>query len=151
MSSVNKVILVGNLVRDPETKSFQSGGSIAEITVATSERWKDKATGEQKEKSEFHRVIVRNDNLVRFVESSLKKGAKVYIEGQLQTREWLDQAGVKRFSTEIMVGKFKGEVVLLSGREAKQDAQRGSGRGNQSQHGQSRGFADDLEDDIPFD
>jgi single-strand DNA-binding protein len=143
MSSVNRVILVGNLVRDPETKSFQSGGSIAEITVATSERWTDKATGEKKEKSEFHRVIMRNDNLVRFAENSLKKGAKVYVEGQLQTREWLDQAGVKKYATEIMVGKFRGEVVLLSGgkdREPRQDVQKAV----------KRSFADDLEDSIPF-
>jgi single-strand DNA-binding protein len=142
MSSVNKVIIVGNLVRDPETKSFQSGGSIAEITVATSERWKDKASGEQKEKSEFHRVIIRNDNLVRFAESSLKKGAKVYVEGQLQTREWLDQAGVKKYATEIMVGKFRGEVVLLSGGKDR-DAR-------PSQESIKRSFADDLEADIPF-
>ena len=142
MSSVNKVIIVGNLVRDPETKSFQSGGSIAEITVATSERWKDKASGEQKEKSEFHRVIIRNDNLVRFAENSLKKGAKVYVEGQLQTREWLDQAGVKKYATEIMVGKFRGEVVLLSGGKDR-DAR-------PSQESNKRSFADDLEDDIPF-
>ncbi len=144
MSSVNKVIIVGNLVRDPETKSFQSGGSIAEITVATSERWTDKATGEKKEKSEFHRVIIRNDNLVRFAENSLKKGAKVYVEGQLQTREWLDQAGVKKYATEIMVGKFRGEVVLLSGgkdREPRQESQKDTGR---------KSFAADLEDDIPF-
>ena len=144
MSSVNKVIIVGNLVRDPETKSFQSGGSIAEITVATSERWTDKATGEKKEKSEFHRVIIRNDNLVRFAENSLKKGAKVYVEGQLQTREWLDQAGVKKYATEIMVGKFRGEVVLLSGgkdREPRQDVQKDV----------KRSFADDLDDSIPFD
>jgi single-strand DNA-binding protein len=135
---------VGNLVRDPETKSFQSGGSIAEITVATSERWTDKATGEKKEKSEFHRVIIRNDNLVRFAENSLKKGAKVYVEGQLQTREWLDQAGVKKYATEIMVGKFRGEVVLLSGgkdREPRQESQKDTGR---------KSFAADLEDDIPF-
>jgi single-strand DNA-binding protein len=129
-------------VRDPETKSFQSGGSIAEITVATSERWTDKATGEKKEKSEFHRVIIRNDNLVRFAESSLKKGAKVYVEGQLQTREWLDQAGVKKYATEIMVGKFRGEVVLLSGGKDR-DAR-------PSQESIKRSFADDLEDSIPF-
>jgi single-strand DNA-binding protein len=144
MSSVNKCIIVGNLVRDPETKSFQSGGSIAEITVATSERWTDKATGEKKEKSEFHRVIIRNDNLVRFAENSLKKGAKVYVEGQLQTREWLDQAGVKKYATEIMVGKFRGEVVLLSGgkdREPRQESQKDTSR---------KSFAADLEDDIPF-
>jgi single-strand DNA-binding protein len=144
MNSINKVIIVGNLVRDPETKSFQSGGSIAEITVATSERWTDKATGEKKEKSEFHRVIIRNDNLVRFAESSLKKGAKVYVEGQLQTREWTDQAGVKKYATEIMVGKFRGEVVLLSGgkdREPRQEVQKETGR---------KSFAADLEDDIPF-
>jgi len=141
MASINKVILVGTLGRDPETKSFQSGGSIAELSVATSERWKDKATGEQKEKTEWHRVVIRNEHLVRLVEG-LKKGAKVYIEGQLQTREWMDAAGVKKFSTEVIIGKFKGELVLLDGvkREARQEPKQSSGRS----------FADDLEDDIPF-
>ncbi len=142
MASVNKVILVGTLGRDPETKSFPSGGSIAELSVATSERWKDKATGEQKEKTEWHRVIIRNDALVRLAEGNLKKGAKVYIEGSIQTREWMDQAGVKKFSTEIIIGKFKGELVLLDGakREPRQEHKQSSGRS----------FADDLEDDIPF-
>ena len=96
--SVNKVILVGNLGRDPEIKSFPSGDRIAEFSVATSERWNDKATGEKKEKTEWHRVVVRNDNLVKVVENYVKKGSKVYVEGQLQTREWTDQAGQKRYS-----------------------------------------------------
>ena len=114
--SVNKVILVGNLGRDPEIKSFPSGDRIAEFSVATSERWNDKASGEKKEKTEWHRVVVRNDNLVKVVENYVKKGSKVYVEGQLQTREWTDQAGQKRYSTEVVIGRFKGEITILDGR-----------------------------------
>jgi single-strand DNA-binding protein len=139
--SVNRVTILGTLGRDPEVKSFQTGDKIAELSVATSERWTSK-DGEKKEKTEWHKVVIRNDNLVRFAESSLKKGAKVYVEGQLQTREWLDQAGVKKYATEIMVGKFRGEVVLLSGGKDR-DAR-------PSQESTKRSFADDLEDDIPF-
>jgi single-strand DNA-binding protein len=139
--SVNRVTILGTLGRDPEVKSFQTGDKIAELSVATSERWTSK-DGEKKEKTEWHKVVIRNDNLVRFAESSLKKGAKVYVEGQLQTREWLDQAGVKKYATEIMVGKFRGEVVLLSGGKDR-DAR-------PSQESIKRSFADDLEADIPF-
>jgi single-strand DNA-binding protein len=145
MSSVNKVTLLGTLGRDPEIKSFQSGDQIAELSIATSERWNDKATGEKKEKTEWHKVVIRNDNLVRVAENYLAKGAKVYLEGSLQTREWADKDGSKRYSTEIVIGKFKGELVLISEgkeREARQESQKAS----------KRGFADDLEDDseIPF-
>lgn len=143
MSSVNKVIILGTLGRDPEIKSFQSGDQIAELSIATSERWNDKATGEKKEKIEWHRVVIRNENLVRVAQNYLAKGAKVYIEGQLQTREWTDKDGSKRYATEIVVGKFKGELTLLSDgkeREARQESQKAS----------SKGFAADLEDDIPF-
>jgi len=144
MSSVNKVILVGVLGRDPEVKSFQSGDQIAELSVATSERWTDKATGDKKEKTEWSRVVVRNENLVRFAQNYLAKGSKVYVEGQLQTREWTDKDGSKRYSTDIMVGKFKGELVLLS--EGKEREVR-----QESQKAVKRSFADDLdESEIPF-
>jgi single-strand DNA-binding protein len=144
MNSVNKVILVGVLGRDPDVKSFQSGDQIAELSVATSERWIDKATGDKKEKTEWSRVVVRNENLVRFAQNYLAKGSKVYVEGQLQTREWTDKDGSKRYSTDIVVGKFKGELVLLS--EGKEREVR-----QESQKAVKRSFADDLEDDIPFD
>lgn len=144
MSSVNKVILLGTLGKDPDVKSFPSGDRIAELSVATSERWTDKSTGEKKEKTEWNRVVIRNDGLVKVAENYLFKGSKVYIEGQLQTREWTDKDGSKRYATEIVVGKFKGELVLVGGGKEK-DARA------ESQQAVKRSFADDLEDDIPFD
>ncbi|WP_284360490.1 single-stranded DNA-binding protein [Candidatus Phycosocius spiralis] len=161
--SVNKVILVGNLGRDPEIKSFPSGDRIAEFSVATSERWNDKATGEKKEKTEWHRVVVRNDNLIKVVENYVKKGSKVYVEGQLQTREWTDQAGQKRYSTEVVIGRFKGEITILDSRSGGGDmiedrseggfSSGGFGGGSSAprvSQGEKRSFAADLEDDIPF-
>ena len=143
MSSVNKVILLGTLGKDPDVKSFPSGDRIAELSVATSERWTDKATGEKKEKTEWNRVVIRNDGLVKVAENYLAKGSKVYIEGQLQTREWTDQAGQKRYATEIVIGKFKGELVLIGGVKADAKAE--------IQQAVKRSFADDLDDtDIPF-
>jgi single-strand DNA-binding protein len=143
MSSVNKVILLGTLGKDPEIKSFPSGDRIAEMSIATSERWTDKATGEKKEKTEWSRVVIRNDGLVKVAENYLAKGSKVYIEGQLQTREWTDKDGSKRYATEIVVGKYRGELVLISGGKEK-DARA------ESQQAVKRSFADDLEDSIPF-
>lgn len=144
MSSVNKVILLGTLGKDPDVKSFPSGDRIAELSVATSERWTDKSTGEKKEKTEWSRVVIRNDGLVKVAENYLAKGSKVYIEGQLQTREWTDKDGTKRYATEIVVGKFRGELVLVGGgkeREARAE----------SQQAVKRSFADDLDaDEIPF-
>ena len=142
MSSVNKVTILGTLGRDPEVKSFQTGDRIAELSVATSERWTSK-DGEKKEKTEWHKVVIRNENLVRVAENYLSKGSKVYIEGQLQTREWTDKDGTKRYATEIVIGKFKGELILLS--EGKQREARA-----ESQQAVKRSFADDLEDSIPF-
>jgi len=142
MSSVNKVTILGTLGRDPEVKSFQTGDRIAELSVATSERWTSK-DGEKKEKTEWHKVVIRNENLVRVAENYLSKGSKVYIEGQLQTREWTDKDGTKRYATEIVIGKFKGELVLLS--EGKEREVR-----QESQKAVKRSFADDLEDSIPF-
>jgi single-strand DNA-binding protein len=114
--SVNKVILVGNLGRDPEIRSFQNGGRVANLSLATSENWKDRATGERKEKTEWHRVAIFNDRLVDVVEKYLKKGSKVYIEGQLETRKWTDQSGAERYTTEVVLRQFRGELTMLDGR-----------------------------------
>jgi single-strand DNA-binding protein len=111
--SVNKVILVGNLGADPEIRRTQDGRPIANLRMATSESWRDKATGERREKTEWHRVVIFNENLCRVAEQYLKKGSKVYIEGQLQTRKWTDQQGVERYSTEVVLQGFRGELALL--------------------------------------
>src|SRR3954468_7258506 len=115
--SVNKVILIGNLGRDPEIRSFQNGGRVANFSIATSENWKDRTTGERKERTEWHRVAVFNDALVGVVERFLKKGSKVYIEGQLETRKFNDQSGAERTITEVVLRPFRGELTMLDGRE----------------------------------
>jgi single-strand DNA-binding protein len=130
--SVNKVILVGNLGRDPEIRSTQDGTRIANLSLATSESWRDKASGERKEKTEWHRVVIFNDRLVEVVERYLKKGSKVYIEGALQTRKWTDNSGVEKYSTEVVLQKFRGELTML-------DGGRGEGGGG--------GYASSPEDD----
>ena len=114
--SVNKVILIGNLGADPEIKSFQNGGKIANIRIATSEQWKDRMTGERKERTEWHNVVINGEGLVGVVERYLKKGSKVYIEGSLRTRKWQDRDGNDRYTTEVYVGRFRGELTLLDGR-----------------------------------
>lgn len=155
MSSVNKVILVGNLGKDPESRSFQNGGKIVNMSIATSERWKDRTSGEQKERTEWHNVVVMNDGLVKVAEQYLKKGAKVYIEGQLRTRKWQDNAGNDRYSTEVVLGAFNSTLVLLDRREA--DPGRNDYSSYADGRGGSRGGAggggapvDDLDDDVPF-
>lgn len=165
--SVNKVILVGNLGADPEVKSFQNGGRIANLRIATSEDWKDRQTGEKKERTEWHQVVLQSDGLVGVAERYLRKGAKVYIEGQLRTRKWQDQSGNDRYTTEISVGGFDGKLVMLDGARGGQgDGSNdgwGSGGGAPSSGGQSGGgwqsgssgfgggdFSDDLDDDVPF-
>jgi single-strand DNA-binding protein len=160
--SVNKVIIVGNLGRDPEIRTTPSGDKIANLSVATSESWKDKASGERKEKSEWHRVVVFNDNLTKVCENYLKKGSTVYLEGKMATRKWTDQAGVEKYSTEIVLDRFSGVLVMLGGKgEASDDgfrqgASRGvSGRGGAGGHQESGRGGDsasshDLNDDIPF-
>src|SRR5277367_7176779 len=112
--SVNKVILVGNLGRDPEIRSTQDGTRIANLSLATSESWRDRNSGERKERTEWHRVVIFNDKLVEVVEKFLKKGSKIYVEGALQTRKWTDQSGAEKYSTEIVLQKFRGELTLLS-------------------------------------
>ena len=125
--SVNKVILIGNLGADPEIRSLPSGERVANLRLATSETWRDKASGERKEKTEWHRVVVFNENIVKVCENYLRKGAKVYVEGAIQTRKWQDQSGVEKFSTEIVLQKFRGELTMLDGRGG--DAEQGEGGG----------------------
>ena len=144
--SVNKVILVGNLGADPEVKSFQNGGRICNLRIATSENWKDKNTGERKERTEWHSVVLQSDGLVGVAERFLKKGSKIYIEGQLRTRKWQDASGNDRYTTEISVG-VGGVLTMLDG--APGAGGQGGGRGGFG--GESGGgFSDDLDDDIPF-
>lgn len=179
MASVNKVILVGNLGADPEVRSFQNGGRIANLRIATSESWKDKNTGERKERVEWNSVAIQSDGLVGVVERYLRKGSKVYIEGQLRTRKWQDQSGNDRYSTEVVVGGMSGSLVMLDGAGGGQNGdargerkrsyddrdgggswgsqQRGGGGGDGwtggeggSRSGGGGGWADDLGDDIPF-
>jgi single-strand DNA-binding protein len=117
-SSLNKVMLIGNLGRDPEIRTFQNGGRIANFSLATSESWKDKATGERKEKTEWHRISILNENLVGIAERYLKKGARVYIEGQLETRKWTDQEGKEHYSTEIVLRPFRGQLNMLDAKNS---------------------------------
>ena len=158
MASVNKVILIGNLGADPEIRSLGSGDRVANLRVATSETWRDRASGERKEKTEWHRVVVFNENIVKVCENYLKKGAKIYVEGALQNRKWTDNAGVEKFSTEVVLQKFRGELTMLDGRGG--DAEQGGGYGGGS-GGFSSGprqqssapreeFSHDLDDEIPF-
>ncbi len=172
--SVNKVILIGNLGQDPEVKNFQNGGKICNLRIATSENWKDKATGERKERTEWHTVVLQSDGLVGVAERYLKKGSKVYIEGQLRTRKWQDASGNDRYTTEISVG-MNGVLTMLDGAPGAGggmgggggqrsggggDWGGGSGGGQRSGGndfgggagggGARGGFADDLDDDIPF-
>jgi single-strand DNA-binding protein len=127
--SVNKVILVGNLGADPEVRNLPSGGKVVNLSVATSERWKDRNTGEQREKTEWHRVVIFSEGLARVAESYLRKGSKVYIEGQLQTRKWQDQSGQDKYSTEVVLQNFNSSMVLLDGRGDNEGAGEGGFRG----------------------
>ena len=155
--SVNKVILVGNLGRDPESRSFQNGGKKVELRIATSETWKDRQSGERKEKTEWHRVVIFNENLVKVAENYLRKGSKVYIEGAIQTRKWTDQQGQERYSTEIVLQKYRGELTMLDGRGGGESDDGGgygggfsSGGGRSQPSGPREDFSADLDDEIPF-
>ena len=139
--SVNKVIIIGNLGRDPEVRSFQNGGKVVNLNVATSETWRDKASGERKERTEWHRVSILNENLAKVAEQYLKKGSKVYIEGQLETRKWQDQAGVEKFTTEVVLRPFRGELTLLDGRDGGSGGGGGGGGGGY----EDRGGGDDYQ------
>ena len=177
--SVNKVILVGNLGRDPETRRLGSGDPVVNLRLATSESWKDKASGERKEKTEWHSVVIYNENLARVAEQYLRKGSKVYIVGQLQTRKWTDNSGVEKYTTEVVLQRFRGEMTILDGRgggggemgadeEGGGQVSRGGGGGGGGEYGGGRSQGGerrqppaspsgggsrgnyDLDDDIPF-
>jgi single-strand DNA-binding protein len=165
--SVNKVILVGNLGADPEVRAMQNGTKVVNLRIATSETWRDKASGERKEKTEWHRVVIFNENLAKVAEQYLKKGAKVYVEGQLTTRKWQDKDGQDRYSTEVVLNRFRGELTMLDGRTGGGGGgdfggddggyggggdSFGGGGGGSSRGGRGGGggSAPDLDDDIPF-
>jgi len=144
--SVNKVILVGNLGKDPEVRRMTSGDPVVNLSVATSESWKDKASGERKEKTEWHRVVIFNKNLAEVAEKYLRKGSKVYVEGQLQTRKWTDKDGAEKYSTEVVLQNFRGELTMLDGK--------GDGAGGGESGGAGDAPAsfqrDEMDDEIPF-
>ncbi len=156
--SVNKVIIIGNLGADPEVKSFSNGGKIANLRIATSENWKDRQTGERKERTEWHSVVIQSEGLVGVVERFLRKGSKIYIEGQLRTRKWQDQNGNDRYTTEVSVGGMNGVLTMLDGAKSNGGEQRREPNGSQGVASDSFGkpgnsggsFGDDLDDDIPF-
>lgn len=168
--SVNKVILIGNLGRDPEVRSFQNGGKVCNLRIATSENWKDRNTGERREKTEWHTVAIFNEGLVRIAEQYLRKGSKVYIEGQLETRKWQDQSGADRYSTEVVLRNYGGTLTMLDGRDSggggggnmggggggydDRDSgggyDQGGGYGGGQSSGGGGGGSRDLDDEIPF-
>jgi single-strand DNA-binding protein len=167
--SVNKVIIVGNLGRDPEVRSFQNGGKVVNLRIATSETWRDKATGERKERTEWHSVAIFNEAIGKIAEQYLKKGSTVYIEGQLETRKWQDQSGADRYTTEIVLRQYRGEMTLLGGRDGGSGASGGGGYddrdagydggapagggyggGSRAPAGGGGGGRSDMDDEIPF-
>ncbi len=163
--SVNKVILIGNLGKDPEARSMNNGGEVVSFSIATSENWNDKASGERKEKTEWHNIVIFNENLGRIAKQYLRKGSSVYVEGQLQTRKWTDKDGNDKYTTEVVLQRFRGELTLLGGREG--GGSQGGSSGGGSNWGEDRGsspfgggsskaqsggsaFDSDLDDDVPF-
>jgi single-strand DNA-binding protein len=141
--SVNKVIIVGNLGRDPEVRSFPNGGKVVNLRIATSENWRDKQSGERKERTEWHSVAIFNEGLAKIAEQYLRKGSTVYIEGQLETRKWQDQSGADRYTTEIVLRQFRGEMTLLGGRDGGSGGRDGGGGGGGNY--EDRGAPDDLQ------
>ena len=151
--SVNKVTLIGNLGRDPEVRAMQNGDKIVQLSVATSDRWKDKSSGEQRERTEWHRVVIFNDALGKVAEQYLKKGSTVYLEGQLQTRKWTDQqSGQEKYTTEVVLQRYRGELTLLGSRSENQisNDQQNPEIGQSNQISMSDDIASDLDDEIPF-
>ena len=168
MASVNKVTLIGNLGRDPEVRTFQNGSKVCNMTIATSESWRDKESGERKEKTEWHRIAIFNENIAKVAEQYLKKGSKVYIEGRLETRKWQDAEGKDQYSTEVVLRPFNGQLVMLdkaeggegsgsrSGGEAFGSGSSGGGRydrkpGEKGRHDGLHGQGSGMDDEIPFD
>ena len=163
MSSLNMVQLIGNVGRDPEVRTFNNGGKVCNLSLATSERWKDRNTGEKRERTEWHSVAIFSEGAVRFAEQYIRKGAKVYVQGKLETRKWQDQSGQDRYTTEVVIRPYSGDVKLLA--SVQTGGQQGAGGGTErsygSYHGDQQGGADkgagpsygegrDLDDEIPF-
>jgi len=156
--SVNKVILIGNLGADPEVKQFQNGGQVCNLRIATSESWRDKATGEKKEKTEWHAVAIFSEGLVKVAQNYLKKGSKVYLEGKLQTRKWQDKDGNDRYTTEVVLQGFDATLVMLDGRgegggagaRSGSEAGYSGGGASRTMSGPKESFSQDLDDEIPF-
>jgi len=150
--SINKVILIGNLGADPVTRNFQNGSKVCNLRIATSESWRDKATGERKDRTEWHSVAIFNENLVKIAEQYLRKGSKVYLEGQLETRKWQDQSGAERYTTEVVLRPFRGELTLLDGRDGGDDdeGRRVDHNAIGSQRDSGPQGRDYMDDEIPF-
>ena len=148
--SLNKVTLIGNLGRDPEVRTLNSGDPVCNLSIATSESWRDKASGERREKTEWHRVVIFNPNLSKVAEQYLKKGSKVYIEGQLQTRKWTDQSGQEKYSTEVVLQRFRGELVMLDSRGSDGSFVADSSPADSTDTAPAAAGGDDLDDEIPF-
>jgi single-strand DNA-binding protein len=148
--SVNKVILVGNLGKDPEVRRMTSGDAVVNLSIATSESWRDKASGERKEKTEWHRVVIFNKNLAEIAEKYLRKGAKVYVEGQLQTRKWTDKDGAEKYSTEVVLQNFRGELTMLDGKGGGGEAAGGGSFGGGARETPASFQRDEMDDEIPF-
>lgn len=157
--SVNKVILIGNVGQDPEIRSFQTGGKVCNLSIATSERWKDRETKEQKERTQWHRVVVFNEPLINLIEMYVKKGSKLFIEGQLETRKWTDASGQEKYSTEVVLRAYKGELTFLDSRSNNNDNDsfQSNNHSNEIKNtevnqvvNEASGIDSDIEDDIPF-
>ena len=157
--SVNKVILIGNVGQDPEIRSFQSGGKVCNLSIATSERWKDRESKEQKERTQWHRVVVFNENLINLIEMYVKKGSKLFIEGQLETRKWTDASGQEKYSTEVVLRNFKGELTFLDSRSSNNDndSVESNNQKNEVKNSELNQVVNepssidaDIDDDIPF-
>jgi len=146
MSSLNRVMLIGNIGQEPDIRSMQNGGKVCNLSIATSESWKDKNTGERREKTEWHRVVVFNEGLIGVIERYINKGSKVFIEGQLETRKWQDQSGQDKYSTEVVLKGFNGNLVMIDGKSEGQSSHNEA----KSNGYQQQGGGDGFEDDIPF-
>ena len=147
--SVNKVILIGNLGRDPEVRTFQNGGKVCNFSIATSETWKDRNSGERQERTNWHNIAIFNENLAQIAEQYLRKGSKVYVEGQLETRKWQDQAGNDRYTTEVVLRNFRGELTLLDGRSENNNSNF-SETASIDNESSDKVMTNDIDDEIPF-
>ena len=147
--SVNKVILIGNLGRDPEVRTFQNGGKVCNFSIATSDTWKDRNSGERQERTNWHNIAIFNENLAQIAEQYLRKGSKVYVEGQLETRKWQDQAGNDRYTTEVVLRNFRGELTLLDGRSENNNSNF-SENASIDDESSDKVLTNDIDDEIPF-